>query len=191
MAGISGIVLAAGAGARAGGPKALLRLGDGTPWLTVATTVLLDGGCGNVVVVLGAMARLGRPLVPIDPRVVIVVAENWEQGMSASLRAGLASARGDAALITLVDLPGLPVAVVQRLAAGAGRGSLRQAVYAGRPGHPVLIGADHWAPAAETLSGDRGARDYLVAHDVDEIECSDLWDGEDRDAVSSTDSVEK
>ena len=35
--------------------------------------------------------------------------------------------------------------------------------------------------AAQTLSGDRGARAYLVAHGVDEVECSDLWDGVDRD----------
>ena len=181
MAGLSGIVLAAGAGTRAGGPKALLRLGDGTPWLTVATTVLLDAGCDRVVVVLGAMARLGRPLVPVDPRIDIVIADDWETGMSASLRAGLAAASGDAALVTLVDLPGMPAAVPRRIAAGATRASLRQALYGGRPGHPVLIGADHWSATAATLTGDRGARGYLVAHAAEEIECADLWHGEDRD----------
>lgn len=178
--GLAGIVLAAGAGTRAGGPKAL-RLDDGIPWLEVATTVLLDAGCRRVIVVLGAMAGEAQRLVPDDPRIEMVIADDWESGMSASLRTGLAHATGDAALITLVDLPGLPVAVVARLAAGAGRGSLRQAVYAGRPGHPVLLGADHWDAAAATLEGDRGARGYLLAHDAEQIECSDLWDGVDRD----------
>ena len=174
-------MLAAGAGTRNGGPKALMRLGDGTPWLEVATTVLLEAGCARVVVILGAMARLGRPLVPADPRVEIVIANDWETGMSASLRAGLAAASGSAALVTLVDLPDLPVSVAKRVAAGARTTSLRQAVFAGVPGHPVLIGANHWAAAAESLAGDTGARRYLVAHGVDEIECGDLWDGLDRD----------
>ena len=179
---VCGIVLAAGAGTRAGGPKSLLRTGDGTPWLEHATTALLAGGCSRLVVVLGAMKRLARPLVPRDERITVIVADDWESGMSASLRAGLAGASGcDAALVTLVDLPGLPAAVVGRLAAGAASGTLRQAVYGGRPGHPVLIGADHLVPAAATLNGDRGARAYLVEHGVDEIECGDLWDGHDLD----------
>ncbi|MBU1587250.1 MAG: NTP transferase domain-containing protein [Actinobacteria bacterium] len=179
MAEVTGLVLAAGAGTRAGGPKALLRMPDGTPWLTVATETLLDGGCSRVVVVLGALARLARPLVPLDDRVMTVVATQWERGMSESLRTGLAAADGDAALVTLVDLPTLPVSVVRRVLAAPG--PLRQATFDGRPGHPVFLSAEHWVPLAATLSGDRGARAYLVEHGVDEVECSDLWDGVDRD----------
>jgi CTP:molybdopterin cytidylyltransferase MocA len=179
MAAISGIVLAAGAGTRAGGPKALLRMPDGRPWLEVAASMLFDAGCDRVVVVLGSMARLARPLVP--PAAEVVIADDWALGMSESLRTGLAAASGDAALITLVDLPDLPVAVALRIAAGANAASLRQAVFGGRPGHPVLIGRDHWMPAAATLSGDRGARDYLTAHGAEQVECGDLWNGADRD----------
>ncbi|MCU1410838.1 MAG: nucleotidyltransferase family protein [Rhodoglobus sp.] len=180
MADITGIVLAAGAGTRAGGPKALLRMPDGTPWLELAATALLDGGCSRVIVVLGAQARIARPLVPIDDRVTTVVAMEWEQGMSESLRIGLAAADGDAALITLVDLPELPAAVVRRVLDAPG--ALRQATYGGRPGHPVYIAAEHWVPVAATLTGDHGARAYLVQHGVDEVDCADLWDGADRDA---------
>lgn len=180
MADITGIVLAAGAGTRAGGPKALLRMPDGTPWLELATTALLAGGCSRVVVVLGAQAPIARPLVPIDARVTTVVAMEWEQGMSESLRTGLAVADGDAALITLVDLPELPAAVVRRVLDATGE--LRQATYGGRPGHPVYIAAEHWLPVAATLTGDHGARAYLVQHGVEEVDCVDLWDGADRDA---------
>jgi CTP:molybdopterin cytidylyltransferase MocA len=172
----TGIVLAAGAGTRAGGPKALLRLPDGSSWIAASTAALLDGGCDRVIVVLGAMARLARPLVP--DAASIVVADDWGDGMSASLRAGLAAASGDAALITLVDLPTLPPAVVARVLAAGG---LAQAVFAGRPGHPALIPAGHWAAVAESLHGDRGARAYLIAHGVAEVECGDLWDGVDLD----------
>ncbi|CAN5246437.1 NTP transferase domain-containing protein [soil metagenome] len=181
---VTGIVLAAGAGARAGGPKSLLRLNDGTPWVATAADVLLEAGCARVVVVLGAQARLARPLVPDDRRITIVEAADWADGMSASLRAGLAAASdgpADAALVTLVDLPGMPAAAAKRIAAGATRASLRQAVYGGRPGHPVLVGAQHWAALAGSLHGDHGARPWLAAHAVEELECGDIWDGADRD----------
>ena len=106
MAEVTGIVLAAGAGTRAGGPKALLRMPDGTPWLELACAFLAASGCDRVVAVLGAQANIARPLVP--PSTEVLVAADWEQGMSASLRAGLAAATGEAALVTLVDLPELP-----------------------------------------------------------------------------------
>ncbi len=175
--GTTGIVLAAGAGTRAGGPKALLRMPDGTPWLELACAFLRDSGCDRVIAVLGAQSRIARPLVPNWAEVV--VADEWEAGMSASLRAGLAAAAGEAALVTLVDLPELPAAVGRRVMASSG--ALRQAVFLGEPGHPVYIAAEHVDAAAASLTGDRGARRYLVEHGVVEVECGDLWNGVDRD----------
>uniref|UniRef100_UPI0028F165B9 nucleotidyltransferase family protein n=1 Tax=uncultured Cellulomonas sp. TaxID=189682 RepID=UPI0028F165B9 len=133
--------------------------------------------------VLGAAADEARALVPDDARITAVVAERWADGIGESLRAGLAHAAGDAVVVTLVDLPDTPVGVVRRLLDAPG--PLRQAVYGGRPGHPVLIGAEHWAPLAQTLHGDRGARGYLVEHGVAEVECGDLHHGFDQD-VSRT-----
>lgn len=166
---VCGIVLAAGAGTRAGGPKAL-RPG----WIAAACAALLDGGCERVIVVLGAAPHAP---IPADDRVTSIIAADWAEGMSRSLRAGLDAASGEAALITLVDLPGLPSAVVRRVLAADG--ALRQAVFDDRPGHPVYLSASHWALP---LSGDRGAREYLVTSGVNEVECSDLWDGVDIDA---------
>jgi CTP:molybdopterin cytidylyltransferase MocA len=184
--GLTGIVLAAGAGTRAGGPKALSQTPDGEPWLARAVAVLRGAGCDRVVVVLGAEAERAAARVPAGAETVI--AEDWELGMSASLRAGLAAASdGDAALITLVDLPDLPAAVARRVvgdwAAGAeGRLVLRRAAHSGRPGHPVLIGADHWAAFVDSLDGDHGGQAYLEHHGVRIIECGDLFDGRDVDS---------
>jgi CTP:molybdopterin cytidylyltransferase MocA len=184
--GLTGIVLAAGAGTRAGGPKALSRTADGEPWLTLAVAVLQSAGCDRVVVVLGAEAERAAELVPDG--VETVVAEDWEVGMSASLRAGLAAARdGDAALIALVDLPNLPAAVARRVvgdwaADAEGRSVLKRAGHWGRPGHPVLIGADHWGAFVDSLDGDRGGQVYLEQHGVRLIECGDLFDGHDVDS---------
>ena len=182
----AGIVLAAGAGRRMGMPKALVRSADGEPWVARAARVLLDGGCSYVAVVLGARAEEARILVPGDSRVSSVVAERWEDGMSASLREGLLFLGRldeplDAAVITLVDLPGLTPAVVTRLSADADEHSLRQATYDGRPGHPVLVGRAHWEPLMQTLRGDEGGRRYLGAHGAERVECGDLADGRDVD----------
>ena len=174
---IDGIVLAAGAGRRHGGPKALV---DG--WLAEAVHLLLAGGCARVVVVRGAGADEARALLPADARVHAVVAESWADGIGESLRTGLTHAAGDAALVTLVDLPGTPVSVVDRVLEAPG--SLRQAVYGGRPGHPVLLAHEHWEPLAKTLTGDRGARPYLRAHGVTEVECGDLHHGLDDDGAT-------
>ena len=174
---VTGLVLAAGAGIRAGGPKALLRMPDGTPWLELACAFLGESGCDRVVAVLGAQARIARALVPGWAEVL--VSEDWEAGMSSSLRAGLAAASGDAVLVTLVDLPELPTPVGLRVMSG--EGALRQAVYAGQPGHPVFMASAHWDAAAASLTADTGARRYLVEHAVTEIECGDLWHGQDRD----------
>jgi CTP:molybdopterin cytidylyltransferase MocA len=181
---VAGIVLAAGAGSRAGGPKALSRDDDGTPWLARAVATLRAGGCATVLVVLGAESEAARELLPVDADVV--VADDWSTGLSASLRAGLRVAPTDAtaALITLVDLPDLaPAAVARLLAEPLDASTLRRATYRGRPGHPVVIGREHWSAAAESVEGDRGAGRYLKQHDAELVECSDLWDGADRDST--------
>lgn len=199
---ITGIVLAAGAGRRFGQPKALVRAADGTPWLHSAVTVLQAAGCDRIIVALGARAAEAMDLVPVDPRVTIVVVDEWQRGMSASIIASLASASlhpdATAALITLVDLPGLPVEAARRVLgadsdprpAGAAIGdrsaTVRQAVYGGRPGHPVLIGRDHWAAVTASVSTDAGAREYLSANSVVEVECSDVFDGLDVDVPPKT-----
>lgn len=182
MTTLTGIVLAAGAGSRLGRPKALMRTADGELWVARAARLLHASGCARVLVVLGAAAEQATTLVPVGNEILVV--ENWADGMGESLRAALAVADGDAALITLVDLPDLPIEVASRmLAEPVTRHTLRQAVFDGRPGHPVLIGRAHWPGVASTLVGDRGARDYLVAHDAIEVECGDLFDGHDIDRL--------
>lgn len=179
----TGLLLAAGGGSRMGQPKALVHDDDGTSWLVRSVAVLRDGGCSDVVVVLGAAAREAEELVPEGCRVV--VADDWARGMAASLAAGLASLGpddGDLAVVSLVDLPDVSADVVRRLlGAGAGPSSLARAVYAGRPGHPVLMGRDHWGPAASSVTGDEGAKGYLREHGCVPVECGDLATGHDVD----------
>lgn len=180
---VGGLLLAAGAGTRMGRPKALLRDGDGTPWLVHGLRALGDGGCDTVTVVLGAAADEARALLPDDT--VVVVADDWAEGMSASLRAGLLSledSEADAALVSLVDLPDVGADVVHRvLSAGADRAALIRTTYDGRPGHPVVLGREHWFGVRAAAVGDLGARDYLAHHALVQVECGDLATGRDVD----------
>ncbi|GAA5123179.1 nucleotidyltransferase family protein [Pseudonocardia adelaidensis] len=160
-----------------GRPKALVRL-DGEPLVRRAVRVLADGGCAPLVVVVGAAADEVERLLPAGVRVV--VAEDWGEGMGASLRAGLAAVEGldpvpDAALVHLVDLPGVTAAAVARLAASASAHSLARAAYDGRPAHPVLLGQAHWPGVRAAATGDAGARGYLSGHpELELVECGDL-----------------
>lgn len=188
---LSGLVLAAGAGSRLGMPKALVLDESGRPWLESAVDLLQGAGCDDVTVVLGAAADEARAFVPAGA--LAIVAPDWADGQAASLRAGLTAIAArrpasDAALITLVDLPGLPLSVAERVVGagigdGFGTSTLRQASFGGRPGHPVLIGRDHWRDLVSGLSGDRGARPYLLAHGATEVECGDLASGVDVDTL--------
>lgn len=183
-----GLLLAAGAGTRMGQPKALVHDG-GESWLRSGVRALADGGCDRVTVVLGAASDEGRLLlegVDVGAEVDVVVADDWKAGLSASLRAGLgalADSEADAVAVTLVDLPDVTGAVVGRVLAGrGGPDSLARATYHGRLGHPVVIGRDHWRPLVDSLRGDHGARDYLVTHEAELVECGDLATGRDVDS---------
>lgn len=184
---VAGLLLAGGAGRRFGGPKALATEPDGTSWLRRSVAVLREGGCAELTVVLGAEAERAAALLVDDADVTVVLAEDWAEGMGASLRAGLADLSGrarpcEAALVHLVDLPDVGPAVIARLLARAtGRAVLARASYGGVPGHPVLIGRDHWPQVLAGASGDRGARQHLATHRHDLVECGDLATGGDRD----------
>ena len=177
-----GLLLAAGSGERFGGPKALARDDDGTSWLLRSVQALRP--CSEIVVVLGADAEQAAALLPMS--VARLRADDWADGMGASLRTGLSAlvpTSHDAALVSLVDLPDVDAAVVGRLLETlGGRDTLARAAYDGVPGHPVLIGRDHWAGVIEGATGDRGARDYLAAHNTRLVECGDLATGADVDS---------
>ncbi|TFC21880.1 nucleotidyltransferase family protein [Cryobacterium glucosi] len=202
---VAGLVLAAGAGSRFGQPKALVRGADGVPWLVRTVRVLRAAGCSPVIVVLGAegaaaaallteagLIDAAAPAVACPDRATVVVhAADWAEGLSASLHAGidtvlgLAGAVGAVAVVP-VDVPDLDAATVARVLdadAGVTPDSLRQAVFGGRPGHPVLIGRAHWEPLRAQLTGDTGARPYLLAHGVLPVECGDLTTGADVDTL--------
>ena len=159
----AGLLLAAGAGRRMGGPKALVHVA-GEPLLRRAVRLLRDGGCADVLVVVGAQAETVAALAEAEG-CRWVRSEDWAAGMSASLRAGLSALDAwphRACVVALVDQPLLGAEAVRRLAATDAAAAV--ATYDGAPRNPVLLRRDVWAEVAATASGDAGARSWLRAH---------------------------
>jgi CTP:molybdopterin cytidylyltransferase MocA len=158
---IAGLVLAAGEGRRFGAAKQLAPL-DGRPLLDHAVSAMRAAPVDELVVVLGARAQEIRAAADLGGTRV-VVAEDWADGQSASLRAGLdAVPDADAVVVALGDQPFLsPRAVEAVLAArGAGAEAVR-ATYDGVPGHPIVLERPLFA-AVRRLRGDEGARSLLA-----------------------------
>jgi CTP:molybdopterin cytidylyltransferase MocA len=172
---VAGVLLAAGAGTRYGMPKVLA---DDGKWLRACVAALAGGGCDDVVVVLGA-AVVG---VPAPARTV--VAEDWERGLSASVRTGVAAVDADYVVLHTVDTPDVSAEVVRRVLAAARSSSsgLARASYGDRPGHPVIVARRHLPGLIEGLRGDEGARAFLGGRtDVIAVDCADLASGQDID----------
>ncbi|MEV7306226.1 nucleotidyltransferase family protein [Streptomyces microflavus] len=192
---VAGVLLAAGGGRRLGGrPKALLEH-RGRPLVEHALRALRNGGCGPLHVVLGAAADEVRARADLTGSAV-TVNPGWEEGMGSSLRLGLAAlagTRADAALVMLVDQPGIGAEAVARVrGAYRSRASLVAASYDGERGHPVLFGADRWADIAAGAVGDQGARAYLREHRdaIRLVECSDVAQAYDIDTAQDLSHLE-
>ncbi|MFD9910403.1 NTP transferase domain-containing protein [Streptomyces sp. NPDC059063] len=186
---VAGLLLAAGGGRRLGGcPKALLEH-RGELFVERAARALHEGGCTRVHIVLGATADVVRENATL-PGCILVDNPDWREGMGSSLKKGLESLRGTgvaAALVSLVDQPGIGAAAVARLrAAYRSPATLAAASYDGERGHPVLFGADHWDGIAASATGDRGARAYLAEHAaaLTLVECGDIAEPYDIDTFS-------
>ena len=183
MSTVAGLVLAAGGGRRYGMPKALVEY-EGS--LLVERAVRTARAvCDPVLVVLGAQAVDVWRTADLGGATVLAN-RDWETGMASSLRTGLDGLRGwpgrvDAALVTLVDMPGMTPEALRVLAAHAAPDALAVATYDGVRGHPVLLGREHWAGVAAAATGDEGARRYLAGRAVTEVDCTGLADPTDLD----------
>jgi CTP:molybdopterin cytidylyltransferase MocA len=164
VSGVVGVLLAAGAGSRFAleGPPKVLHPFRGQPLLTWPLAALRDGGVERVVVVLGARVdevAVGAPFGDAE----VVRCDDWVEGLSASLRAGVRAAGGaDAVVVALADQPLLDARAVARLIAARAPSHLDalRATYAGVAGHPTLLESSTFE-AIERLRGDAGARALL------------------------------
>src|SRR3990170_2001437 len=84
---IGGLLLAAGGSRRLGTPKQLLEF-EGKTLLLRAAEALVETSCEPVVVVLGAEIERSKDEIE-DLPVSFAINDDWESGMSSSIRVGL------------------------------------------------------------------------------------------------------
>lgn len=167
---IAAVVLAAGESSRMGLPKQNLRL-RGVPMLQAVLDTIRGTMVDRVVVVLGAHEPEVRKGVDFrGVRVVVNMAHR--EGMSASIRAGLAEVpNAEAALIVLGDQPLLdPRTVDALIRAYRSSGSpIVVPVYEGRRGNPVLFDSRLFREVM-AVTGDVGAKAVVRAHPREVLE---------------------
>ena len=178
---VGGLILAAGGGSRFGGTKQLAEL-RGRPLLSYAVeSMLAVPAIWPVVVVLGHEAQAILAGVEFHDANV-VVCDGWQEGQSASLRAGVeALGDVDAAVITLGDQPFItPQVIAGALDFDEDHHDAVRVTYGGAPGHPVVLTRRLLRRAGE-LRGDVGFRDLLTGQRVRRFEAGHLCDPTDID----------
>ena len=159
------LILAAGSSSRMRGGDKLLEPIDGTPQLTRIARAALQTGCPVTVALPPDRPARAACLQGLPLRQVIVPAP--QDGMAASLIAGLAALPDAAAVLVLpADLPELATEDLQRVLAiwadhpdRIARGTGQD----GTPGHPVGFPADLRGDLL-AVTGDQGARAVIARH---------------------------
>ena len=168
---ISAIVLAAGNSSRMGEPKALVSIG-GQPLLRRVLAAVRASPARDVVVVLGHEAERVRDEVSLDGT-RIVVNSAFAEGMSTSIRAGLAAAdsRAEGYLIVLGDQPFVAPTTMEALinARSTSNAKIMIPTFRGVRGNPVLVDRS-LAGEVAAVTGDQGCRAIFGHHGAEILE---------------------
>jgi len=168
------VLLAAGRGTRFGPAPKLLGLLDGEPLVRHAARAALDARLGPVVVVLGAHGPAVRAALD-GLSVTFIENPAHAEGLSTSLRAGLAALpQPEAVLVLLADMPRIGPhhlqALVQAFSEPGPAPAAVVPVHAGQRGNPVLLNRRLLAAELAALTGDRGAGRLLARRtDIREV----------------------
>ncbi|WP_367714901.1 molybdopterin-binding/glycosyltransferase family 2 protein [Nitratireductor sp. GISD-1A_MAKvit] len=156
-----GVLLAAGQSRRMGDHNKLLARFDGVPLVRRTGAALAKARVGGAVAVLGHEAeRVHSALDGLG--LGIAFNEAYEDGLSTSLRTGIAALPEGAAgaLVMLADMPEIGLEDLNRLVDAfvkAGGNAVVRATHNGKRGNPVILPRALFAEVAR-LQGDTGAR---------------------------------
>jgi molybdenum cofactor cytidylyltransferase len=160
---IAAVVLAAGQSCRMGANKLRQDL-DGKPILRHVIDAIRATRIEKIFVVLGHQAEETRALV--DGDVELVVNELYRDGLSTSLKAGIAALPEeiDGAMIFLGDMPDIDPTLIGHMIDcfdPAHRRTIVTPQRGGRQGNPVLWGRAFFPVLLEKTQGDSGAKHLI------------------------------
>jgi molybdenum cofactor cytidylyltransferase len=171
---ITAVVLAAGTSSRYGQTdgapvnKLLLPFGDSCV-VRSAVQTLVDAGLTDVLVVTGHQHEAVQAALATGPAVRFVHNPRFREGeMVSSIQSALRHLEhdpADGALITLGDMPLVPVAIIRRLIDAYARncGGIVAPRVGQQRGHPVLLGRAYWQDALALPDG-APMRQLLAKH---------------------------
>ena len=179
---VAGVVLAAGTSTRMGRNKLLFEI-DGEPLVHRAARRAIDGGLDPVIIVVGHQAERAIETVA-DLYCCTVVNPDYQKGISASVRAGIAAVPPDAeaVVITLADMPFVSAGMIAALVMRFREDDTRLVIssYGDVTAPPTLYdrslfaelqaAAGHAVPAREISAGEpaQGCGKHLVRRHRDE-----------------------
>ncbi len=162
---LAGLVLAAGGASRFGSPKVLAPF-QGEPLVRRAALLLSPLCPAGVFVVTGDGEAAIRTVLD-GTGATCVPNPGWAEGLSSSLRAGVAALppEAEAVMILLADTPAVTGADLATLVAAwqVEPQLVTAANYGDRAGPPVILPRSVW-PELAALRGDQGARSLLQWH---------------------------
>ncbi len=165
------VVLAAGSSSRLGRPKQLVRIADRS-LIRIATEAAIGSGAEEVIVVLGAHAKLIEPEIA-DLGVRTLINDRWSEGMGCSIATGIGGVadQSDVALVMLCDQPTVDAQHLSSLLerAYARKADIVATSYEGLLGVPCVF-SRRLFPELLALQKDAGARDLIRSRDGG-VEC--------------------
>lgn len=168
---ITAILLAAGESKRMGKPKQLLSL-DRSTVLGQALDNLLNSKVDNVIVVVGYRAEEIKKSIGDRP-VIATVNQDYRQGMSTSIIAGLKLLADDtdAFMLALADQPFIDSKTIDHLIDEfqKSKKGIAITVCKGRRGHPVIF-STKYRNELMGLKGDVGAKEIIMSHPEEVLE---------------------
>lgn len=192
---IAAIVLAAGRSTRMGIDNKLLMSLHGTPMVARTVATIAASPAKPIIVVTGHEADAIEAALKNQP-VTFVTNPRFAEGMSTSLKAGLAALPNDidGVLICLADMPAVTTNDIERLIAAFAPTEGRAIVvpsHQGKRGNPVLF-AQGFIDEMRRVEGDAGARTLLSAHAdaVYEVEMEDAGILADADTPAAFAAIE-
>lgn len=192
---IAAIVLAAGRSTRMGADNKLLMNLHGTPMVARTVAAIAASPVKPIVVVTGHEAHAIQVALKAQP-VTFALNPRFAEGMSTSLKAGLAAlpADIDGVLVCLADMPAVTTHDIGKLIAAFNPTEGRAIIvptHQGKRGNPVLF-AQGFIDEMREAQGDAGARAVLSAHAdaVYEVEMQDAGILADADTPAAFAAIE-
>jgi molybdenum cofactor cytidylyltransferase len=175
---IAGVVLAGGQSRRMGVVNKLLVKVDGKAMVRHAVDTVRDAGVEPIIVVTGHEAERVREVLA-DAEVIFVHNDAYAEGLSTSLRTGIAAVPDtcDGAVVALGDMPRLQADHVERLIdafAPAADRAICVPTWQGKRGNPVLWARRFFAEMID-VDGDVGAK-HLIGEHADLVHEVDMPD---------------